>query len=186
MQRYRHIRSPLSSLHSSTLSLPLIFISSVHFYCDLQSFGAPFITWIGNWTIKTHTIFSIIQYGNQTRHIYLSTSKAYAATIPPPPIPLSWTPTYGSFFRQNRRHSCLRRHTHGPSRYISPLGTSTGSWGTSSRLNKKKKWSPSVLRVNTFIVTVFVSLHFYTLLSSHHSSFSSLSLIHHFHHVHSP
>ena len=32
----------------------------------------------------------------------------------------------------------------------------------------------SVLRVNTFIVTVFVSLHFHTLLSSLHSSFSSL------------
>ena len=43
-----------------------------------------------------------------------------------------------------------------------------------------------MLRVNTFIVTVFVSLHFHTLLSSLHSSFSSLSFIHHFHHVHSP
>ena len=43
-----------------------------------------------------------------------------------------------------------------------------------------------MLRVNTFIVTVFVSLHFHTLLSSLHSSFSSLWFIHHFHHVHSP
>ena len=33
MQRHQNIRSPPSSLHSSTLSLLLIFISSVHFYC---------------------------------------------------------------------------------------------------------------------------------------------------------
>ena len=138
MQRHHHIRSPLSSLHSSTLSLPLIFISSVHFYCDLHSFGAPFITWIGNWTIKTHTIFSIVKSVNQTRHIYFSTSKAYAATIPPPPIPLSWTPTYGSFFRQNRRHSCLCRYTHNTWGYISRLRTSTGIRSTSIRLNNKQ------------------------------------------------
>ena len=33
MQHHQNIRSPPSSLHSSTLSLLLIFISSVHFYC---------------------------------------------------------------------------------------------------------------------------------------------------------
>ena len=43
-----------------------------------------------------------------------------------------------------------------------------------------------MLRVNTFIVTVFVSLHVHTLLFSLHSSFSSLSFIHRFHHVYSP
>ena len=43
-----------------------------------------------------------------------------------------------------------------------------------------------MLRANTFIVIVFVSLHFHTLLYSLQSSFSSLSFIHHFHHVHSP
>ena len=51
---------------------------------------------------------------------------------------------------------------------------------------QQTKWSPSVLRVNTFIVTVFVSLHVHTLLFSLHSSFSSLSSIQRFHHVHSP
>ena len=43
-----------------------------------------------------------------------------------------------------------------------------------------------MLRVNPFIVTVFASLQFHKLLSSRHFSFSSLSFIHHFHHVHSP
>ena len=35
--RYCHIRSHPSALHSSALSLPLIIISSVHFYCHLHS-----------------------------------------------------------------------------------------------------------------------------------------------------
>ena len=37
IQRYCHIRSPPSALHTSTVSLPLIIISSVHFYCHLHS-----------------------------------------------------------------------------------------------------------------------------------------------------
>ena len=37
IQRYCHIRSPPSALNTSTLSLPLIIISSVHFYCHLHS-----------------------------------------------------------------------------------------------------------------------------------------------------
>ena len=37
----------------------------------IVSSGALLITWIGNWTIKTHTIFSIVKSGNQTRHTYL-------------------------------------------------------------------------------------------------------------------
>ena len=150
MQRHQNIRSPPSSLHSSTLSLLLIFISSVHFYCrkiweldkthifstskphadaipstfliqvasktfkSMQPFGPilslfdavadgwkkifhyhcywssslPF-TFIVTFTlsmnrlfrysghhmswqldIKTHTIFSIVKCGNQTRHIF--------------------------------------------------------------------------------------------------------------------
>ena len=51
-------------LFRSLLLSPSLFLSIV---CS----GAPFITWIGNWTIKTHIIFSIIQYGNQTRHTYI-------------------------------------------------------------------------------------------------------------------
>ena len=52
--------------------------------------------------------------------------------------------------------------------------------------------SPSLSRVFTFIVNVFVSLHFHTPVASLHSSFSSLSFIfvitasHHFHHLQSP
>ena len=37
IQRYCHIRSPPSALHTSTLLFPLIIMSSVHFYCHLHS-----------------------------------------------------------------------------------------------------------------------------------------------------
>ena len=37
IQRYCHIRSPPLALHTSTLSLPLIIISSVPFYCHFHS-----------------------------------------------------------------------------------------------------------------------------------------------------
>ena len=36
IQRYCHIRSPPSALHTSTLLFPLVIISSVHFYCHLH------------------------------------------------------------------------------------------------------------------------------------------------------
>ena len=100
--------------------------------------GARFITWIGNWTIKTRTIFSIVKSGNQTKHIYFQHQRLTLLLLAPPPPPVSWTPTYRSIFRQNRRHSGLCRHTHTACGYISRLCTSTGSWSTSSRLNNKQ------------------------------------------------
>ena len=49
---------------------------------------------------------------------------------------------------------------------------------------QQTKWSPSVLRVNTFIVTVFVSLHFYTAFSSR-SLTLRVSFIHLYRQLHS-
>ena len=74
MQCHRHIRSPPSSLHSSTLSLPLIFISSVRFYCHLHSFYESFVPVL----CSSHE--SATRQLRRAQDIFW-TSKAHAATI---------------------------------------------------------------------------------------------------------
>ena len=86
MQRYRHIRSPPSSLHSSTLSLPLIFISSVHFYCHLHSFYESFAPVLASSHQSAtgqlrQTPFSARKIWEPDKTHIFSTSKAHAATI---------------------------------------------------------------------------------------------------------
>ena len=148
--------------------------------------GAPFITWIGNWTIKTHTIFSIVKSGNQTRHTYIFNIKGSRCY----------------YYHHHHQHHCYNHQLTAVS-FVGTVATVGVAVTHYKRVDTfpvwalpvgsgalpfdwRTKWSPSVLRVNTFVVTVFVSLHFHTLLFSLHSSFSSLSCIHHFHRVHSP
>ena len=91
---YSQLHATLSSHPLTSIVTPLIDIITaidLHLFRSLLlspslflwivSSGARFITWIGNWTIKTRTIFSIVKSGNQTRQIYFLTPKAHAATI---------------------------------------------------------------------------------------------------------
>ena len=66
---HRHYRFHWSS------SLPFSFILSPPLFLLIVSSGALFITWIDNWTVKTHTIFSITRTGNYTRHTTSSGSR---------------------------------------------------------------------------------------------------------------
>ena len=90
---YSQLHATLSSHPLTSIVTPLIdiitaidlhlfrwLLLSPSVFLWIVSSGARLITWIGNWTIKTRTIFSIVKSGNQTRHIF-STSKAHAATI---------------------------------------------------------------------------------------------------------
>ena len=53
---HRSSSLPFTFIVTFTLSINRLFRCSVHYLN-------------GNWTIKTHTIFSIVKSGNQTRHI---------------------------------------------------------------------------------------------------------------------
>ena len=86
MQRYRHIRSPPSTLHSSTLSLPLIFIIFVQFYCHLHSFKESFLPVLCSSHESAtrqlrHTPFQHRKIWEPDKTHIFSTSKAHAATI---------------------------------------------------------------------------------------------------------
>ena len=133
--------------------------------------GALFITWIGNWTIKTHTIFSFVKSGNQTRHIYFQHQRLTLLLLPTPPLLLS--PTYRSLFRRNRRHTRLRHHTHTFRRYIFRFGTSSRIWSTPIPLNNKQRdrlhcyvETPSTLLYSSLFIFIHFCLH--SIHLSHH------------------
>ena len=191
MQRYRHIRSPPPSLHSSTLSLPLNFISSVHLYCHLHSFYESFVpvlassheSAIGQWR---RAPFSA-SYNLGTRHdtyiFNIKGSRCYYHHHQQQRHCHKHQLTAVSFVRTVLTVCVAATHIIlGDAFPLWALPAGSGALPVGWTTNKVIAFRVTF----TFTVTVFVSLHFRTLLSSHHSPFSSLSFIHHLHHVHSP
>ena len=71
-------------------------------------------------------------------HMYYQHQILTLLLLPPPP-PLSQSPpTYGSFFRQNRRNSPQCRYTRTPPQHRSRLCTSNKSGRTRGRLNNRQ------------------------------------------------
>ena len=188
MQLYRHIRSPPLIDIITAIDLHLfrsLLLSSSHFLWIVCS-GARFITWIGNWTIKMRTIFSIVKSGSKTRHTYIFKIKGSRC-----------------YYYHHHQHHCQNTNLPQflssepspqwtkPSHTLSlvihfPFGHFQWKLEHFHSAEQQRKWSPSVLRVNTFMVTAFVSLHFHTLCCLHCIHLSHHSFMYHFHHVHSP